>query len=31
VGTCCGKCVSEAKATLFASLDPRSQSTVLAA
>jgi bacterioferritin-associated ferredoxin len=31
VGTCCGKCVPEAKATLSASLDPRTQSTVLAA
>jgi bacterioferritin-associated ferredoxin len=31
VGTCCGKCLPEAKATLSASLDSRSQSTVLAA
>ena len=31
VGTCCGKCVPEAKATLSASLDSLSQSTVLAA
>jgi bacterioferritin-associated ferredoxin len=26
VGTCCGKCVAEAKATLFASLDARADS-----
>ena len=31
VGTCCGKCLPEAKATLSASLDSRSESTVLAA
>jgi bacterioferritin-associated ferredoxin len=31
VGTCCGKCLPEAKATLSASLDSRSRSTVLAA
>jgi bacterioferritin-associated ferredoxin len=31
VGTCCGKCVPEAKATLSASLDPRGESAVLAA
>jgi bacterioferritin-associated ferredoxin len=31
VGTCCGKCVPEAKATLSASLDSRSESAVLAA
>ncbi len=27
VGTCCGKCVPEAKATLSASLDSRTEST----
>jgi bacterioferritin-associated ferredoxin len=31
VGTCCGKCLPEAKATLSASLDSGTQSTVLAA
>ena len=31
IGTCCGKCVPEAKATLSASLDSRSQSDALAA
>jgi bacterioferritin-associated ferredoxin len=31
VGTCCGKCVPEAKATLSASLDSPSESAVLAA
>jgi bacterioferritin-associated ferredoxin len=31
VGTCCGKCLPEARATLSASLDSRSESTVLAA
>jgi bacterioferritin-associated ferredoxin len=31
IGTCCGKCLPEAKATLFASLDSRSESSVLAA
>jgi bacterioferritin-associated ferredoxin len=31
VGTCCGKCLPEAKATLSASLDSDTQSTVLAA
>jgi len=31
VGTCCGKCVPEAKATLSASLESRSESAVLAA
>ena len=31
VGTCCGKCLPEAKATLSASLDSRSESRVLAA
>jgi bacterioferritin-associated ferredoxin len=31
VGTCCGKCVPEARATLSASLDSRSESAVLAA
>ena len=31
VGTCCGKCVPEAKATLSASLDSRGGSAVLAA
>jgi bacterioferritin-associated ferredoxin len=31
VGTCCGKCLPEAKASLSASLDSRSESTVLAA
>ena len=31
LGTCCGKCLPEAKATLSASLDSGTQSTVLAA
>jgi bacterioferritin-associated ferredoxin len=31
VGTCCGKCLPEAKATLSASLDSRGESAVLAA
>jgi bacterioferritin-associated ferredoxin len=31
VGTCCGKCLPEAKATLSASLGSRTESTVLAA
>jgi bacterioferritin-associated ferredoxin len=31
VGTCCGKCLPEAKATLSASLDSRSESAMLAA
>jgi bacterioferritin-associated ferredoxin len=31
VGTCCGICVPEAKATLSASLDSRGESTALAA
>jgi bacterioferritin-associated ferredoxin len=31
VGTCCGKCVPEAKATLSASLDPPGESAVVAA
>jgi len=31
VGTCCGKCVPEARATLSASLDSHGESTVLAA
>ena len=31
VGTCCGKCVPEAKATLSASLDSLSQPDALAA
>ena len=31
VGTCCGKCVPEARATLSASLGARPESTVLAA
>ena len=31
VGTCCGKCVPEAKAALSASLDARGQSSMLAA
>ena len=31
IGTCCGKCVPEAKATLSASLDSRSQLDALAA
>ena len=31
VGTCCGKCVPEAKATLSASLDSRSQPDALVA
>ncbi len=31
VGTCCGKCVREARETLCASLGSRTQSTVLAA
>jgi bacterioferritin-associated ferredoxin len=31
VGTCCGKCVPEARATLSATLDSRSQTDALAA
>jgi bacterioferritin-associated ferredoxin len=31
VGTCCGKCLPEAKATLSASLDSRTESAMLAA
>jgi len=31
VGTCCGKCVPEARATLSASLDSRGESAVRAA
>jgi bacterioferritin-associated ferredoxin len=31
VGTCCGKCVPEARATLSASLGSRPESSVLAA
>lgn len=31
VGTCCGKCVPDAKAALSASLDARGQTSVLAA
>jgi bacterioferritin-associated ferredoxin len=31
VGTCCGKCVPEARATLSATLDTRNQSDALAA
>jgi bacterioferritin-associated ferredoxin len=31
VGTCCGKCVPEARATLSATLDSRSQPNALAA
>jgi bacterioferritin-associated ferredoxin len=31
VGTCCGKCLPEARATLCASLDSRAEPTVLAA
>jgi bacterioferritin-associated ferredoxin len=31
VGTCCGKCVPEARATLSATLDSRSQPDALAA
>ena len=31
VGTCCGKCVPEARATLSASLESRGESAVLAA
>jgi bacterioferritin-associated ferredoxin len=31
VGTCCGKCLPEARATLSATLDPRSESAGLAA
>jgi bacterioferritin-associated ferredoxin len=31
LGSCCGKCVPEAKAALFASLDARDESAELAA